>query len=63
MDLGQPLAVRLFFENTDAIPPHLRHFTVVFNLIKRPPASLIGIFTVTLDTGDFYGENFSCFQP
>jgi hypothetical protein len=27
-------------------------------LINRPAASLIGIFTVTLDTGDFYGEIF-----
>src|SRR5262249_23601430 len=44
VDLGQPLAVRLFFENTDAISPHLRHFPVVLNLIERPPASLIGIF-------------------
>src|SRR6266516_6159932 len=58
VDLGQPLAVRLFFENTDAISPHFRHFTVVLNLIERPPASLIGIFSVTLDTGDFYGEIF-----
>jgi hypothetical protein len=58
VDLGQPLAIRLFFENTDGIPPHLRHFTVVLNLINRPAASLIGIFTVTLDTGDFYGEIF-----
>src|SRR5215831_18287108 len=58
VDLGQPLAVRLFFENTDAISPHLRHFPVVLNLIERPPASLIGIFTVTLDTGDFYGKIF-----
>jgi hypothetical protein len=31
VDLGQPLAVRLFFENTDAIPRHLRHFTVVLD--------------------------------
>src|SRR5215831_10993510 len=38
--------------------PHLRHFTVVLNLINRPAASLIGIFTVTLNTGDFYGEIF-----
>ena len=58
VDLGQPLAVRLFFENTDAISPHLRHFPVVLNLIERPPASLIGIFTVALDTGDFYGGIF-----
>src|SRR5262245_36397251 len=49
--------VRLFFENTDGTPP-LRHFTVVLNLINRPAASLIGIFTVTLNTGDFYGEIF-----
>jgi hypothetical protein len=58
VNLGQPLAVWLFFENTDGIPSHLRHFTVVLNLINRPAASLISIFTVTLDTGDFYGEIF-----
>jgi hypothetical protein len=56
--LGQPLAVWLFFENTDSTPSHLRHFIVVLNLINRPAASLVGIFTVTLDTGDFYCEIF-----
>src|SRR5262245_54031784 len=58
VDFGQPLAVRLFFENTDSTAPHLRHFSVFLHDIERPPASLISIFTVTLDTGDFYGEIF-----
>ena len=57
VDLGQPLVV-LFFENTDATSPHLRYFPVVLDLIERPPASLIGIFTLSLDADDFYGEIF-----
>jgi hypothetical protein len=44
--LGQPLAVWLFFENTDSTPSHLRHFIVVLNLINRPAASLSRIFPV-----------------
>ena len=58
VDFGQPLAVRLFFENTDATPHHLRHLPVVLDKIERPAGSLIGIFTVTLDTGDVYCKIF-----
>ena len=57
VDLGQPLVV-LFFENTDGAPYHFRHLAVVFDKIERPPASLIGIFTLSLDADDFYGEIF-----
>jgi len=59
VDFAQPLAVRLLFENTDAIPRHLRHLPGVLEKIERPLGSLIGIFPITLDTDDFDGEVFS----
>jgi hypothetical protein len=57
VNLRQPLAVWLFFEIRTVLP-HFRYFPVVLDLIERPPASLIGIFTLSLDADDFYGEIF-----